>query len=82
MIAMSEEQVYECLTDAGCDKELIKEFETCQSSGRQKEQLRLLADYRRLLLERIHAEQKKLDLLDYLVWTVKTNGSSAEEGKH
>ena len=75
MIAMSEEQIHECLADAGCDEELIKQFETCQGSGRQKEQLRLLGDYRHLLLERIHAEQKKLDLLDYLVWNVKTNAS-------
>ena len=82
MIAMSEEQVYECLADAGCGKELIKQFEACQHSGSQKDQMRLLADYRRLLLERIHTEQKKLDLLDYLVWTVKTNVFSAEEGKH
>ena len=66
MIAMSEEQVYECLSDAGCGKELIKQFEACQHSGSQKDQMRLLADYRRLLLERIHTEQKKLDLLDYL----------------
>ena len=46
MIAMSEEQIYECLADAGCNKELIKQFEACQSSGRQKEQLRLLGDCR------------------------------------
>ena len=64
MIVMSEEQVHECLADAGCNKELIKQFEAYQSSGCQKEQLRLLGDYRRLLLERIHAEQKKLDLLE------------------
>ena len=76
MIAMSEEQVYECLADAGCGKKLIKQFEACQHSGHQKDQLRLLGDYRRLLLERIHAEQEKLDLLDYLVWTVKTSTSS------
>ena len=76
MIAMSEKQVRECLADAGCEKELIRQLETCQSSGRQKEQLRLLGDYRRLLLEKIHTEQKKLDLLDYLIWTVKTNASS------
>jgi len=76
VIVMSEEQVHECLADAGCNKELIKQFEACQSSGCQKEQLRLLGDYRCLLLERIHAEQKKLDLLDYLVWTVKTSTSS------
>ena len=75
MIAMTAEQVHECLADAGCDEELIKQFEACQSSGCQKEQLRLLGDYRRLLLERIHAEQKKLDLLDYLIWNVKTNAS-------
>ena len=75
MIAMSEEQIHECLADAGCGKELIKQIEACQSSGRQKDQLRLLGDYRRLLLEKIHAEQKKLDLLDYLVWNIKTNAS-------
>ena len=78
---MTAEQVHECLADAGCDKELIKQFETCQSSGRQKEQLRLLGDYRRLLLERIHAEQKKLDLLDYLLWTIKNKRFFVEEGK-
>ena len=76
MIAMSEEQVYECLTDAGCGMELIKQFEACRRSGCQKDQLRMLWDYRRLLLDRIHVEQKKLDLLDYLVWTMKTNASS------
>ena len=76
MIAMSEKQVRECLADAGCGKELIKQFETCQSSERQKDQLRLLDEYRHLLLKRIHTEQKKLDLLDYLLWNLKTNASS------
>lgn len=33
MIAMTAEQVHECLADAGCDEELIKQFETCQGSG-------------------------------------------------
>ena len=39
---MSEKQVRECLPDAGCGKELIKQFEACQSSECQKDQLRLL----------------------------------------
>ena len=76
MISMSEEQVLECLTDTGCGKELIRQFEAYQRSGRQKDQLRLLDEYRRLLLNRIHIEQKKLDLLDYLVWNLKTNTST------
>ena len=38
MIAMSEEQVYECLSDAGCGKELItdktpEEMRTLLSNG-------------------------------------------------
>ena len=73
MIALNAEQLHECLMDAGCDKALIKEFEALQSSGQQKDQLRLLGEYRRLLLDRIHAEQKKLDCLDYLVWIVRSN---------
>ena len=82
MIAMTAEQVHECLADAGCDEELIKQLEVCQHSVHQKDQLRLLGDYRRILLERIHTEQKKLDHLDYLVWNMKTNASFSEEGKH
>ena len=66
------EHVQECLMDAGCDEALIAQFDT----GYRKDQLRLLGDYRRLLLTKIHAEQKKLDLLDDLVWAVKSCASS------
>ena len=76
MIAMSEGQIQECLTDAGCSRELIGQLEACRNTGRHKDQLRLLGDYRRLLLRRIHSEQKKLDILDYLAWNMKTNASS------
>ena len=82
MIAMSEEQIHECLTDAGCDKELIKEFETYQSSGRQKEQLWLLGDYRHLLLERIHAEQKKIGSAGLFGLERENKRFFVEEGKH
>ncbi len=75
MVAMNAEQMRECLTDAGCDEALIGQFEALRWSDRQKDQLRLLNDYRRQLLERIHAEQKKLDCLDYLLYAVKSNAS-------
>ncbi len=78
MIPMKEEQIRECLEDAGCGPELAEQLEALRSAGRQKEQLRLLGEYRRLLLDRIHAEQKKLDCLDYLVWSVKMNDSARE----
>lgn len=81
MIAMDAKQMHECLADAGCDEALIEQFEAFCGSGRQRDQLRLLSDYRRLLLDRIHAEQKKLDCLDYLVWAVKSNAVSQKEGR-
>ncbi len=69
-MTMDGKQMRECLADAGCDAALIERFDALRGSGRLKEQLRLLGEYRRLLLDRIHAEQKKLDCLDYLLWTV------------
>ena len=67
MIAINEEQVHECLWDVGCDQAMIARFD----AGSLKDKLRLLSEYRRLLLEKIHTEQKKLDHLDFLVWTVR-----------
>ncbi len=72
MVAMNPEQIRECLTDAGCDEELIRRFETMRCSVCAKEQLRFLNDYRHQLLEKIHLEQKKLDCLDYLLYALKT----------
>jgi hypothetical protein len=46
----------------------------------RQDQLRRLADYRRLLLDHIHAGQKKLDCLDYLIWTIQS-AADVKEGK-
>ncbi len=74
-MAMNEEQMRECLTDAGCDETLIGQFEALRCSDRRKDQFRLLNDYRRQLLESIHTEQKKLDCLDYLLYAMKSNAA-------
>lgn len=60
-----------CLQDAGCDDAFIQAFLQVPDNGRNKEQLRLLALWRCRLLEKIHAEQKKLDALDYLRYMLK-----------
>ncbi len=72
MIAMSDAQVHECLTDAGCSPAQIDQFDALRNTGSLKDQLRLLENHRRLLLDSIHSQQKKLDCLDYLVWNIKT----------
>jgi len=70
MLQMSEAQMRECLKDAGCDQKLIDSFESmCGQENRAR--LSLLISYRLLLLDIIHAEQKKLDCLDYLIFAIK-----------
>lgn len=56
------------LKDAGCPEETIHEF---VKSRNMRQQLTVLAAYRKRLLDGIHAEQKKLDCLDYLIFKIR-----------
>jgi hypothetical protein len=62
------EKVILNLQDADCSQELIDQF--LQESDPQK-RLRLLSVHRRNLLDGIHDGQRKLDILDYLIFTMK-----------
>lgn len=53
------------LEDAGCPECLIAEFAEAHGDEQRVRQLRA---YRRELLSGIHAEQCKLDCLDYLIY--------------
>ncbi len=57
------------LLDAGCPEALVAEFAKLNDSD---EQMRLLRRYRRDLLSGIHVEQQKLDCLDYLIFSLRT----------
>ena len=58
----------ENLRDAGCDEALIAELDALPSSCAR---LCRLKTYRRDLLDGIHAEQKKLECLDYLIYQLR-----------
>ena len=59
------------LKDAGCGASLIEKILALHESGNIREELRLLTAQRSGLLEKVHAAQKKVDCLDYLVFTLK-----------
>lgn len=59
------------LRDAGCKPGLIGQFLAMQDSGSVREQLRLLNRHRHSLLEKIHAEQRRIDCLDDLIFRMK-----------
>lgn len=74
----SDDAVIQNLKDAGCDTDTITAFIDNLKDDRTEEGMRLLASYRRSVLEKLHREQKKLDCLDYLVYKIekekKSNG--------
>ncbi len=56
------------LIDAGCSQEIIQRCMDLVQRKNTAEMKRILATHRRTLLDAVHAEQKKIDCLDYLVY--------------
>ena len=46
-------------------------FLALEQSGQYREQLRLLSDHRRQLLDCLHQEERRIDCLDYLVYKLE-----------
>ena len=72
----TEADLIQNLKDAGYPEELIGSFMDFYRSGRIKDGLRLLGKHRRYLLDGVHAEERKINCLDYMVYHLeKENGT-------
>lgn len=60
-----------CLQDAGCQKQMIDEYMESIEQHDLNKQLFLLKKQKCLLLEKLHENQKQIDCLDYLIYTMK-----------
>ncbi len=61
------------LIDAGCDLELVQQCMDLAQGERMEEMKRILTQHRQTLLDMVHAEQKKIDCLDYLFYNMEKN---------
>ena len=59
------------LADAGCSEALICRFLSLYGADKEKEALTLLAEHRKRLLDCCHAEERKIQCLDYLVYQIQ-----------
>lgn len=59
------------LRDAGCDEDQIRRFLLLLDNDRCREALQLLGKHRQALLDRCHAEEHKIDCLDYLTYQME-----------
>lgn len=64
----SPDSVIQNLEDAGCDPEMVAQFMELGMAGKRQNQLKLLEQHRKCLLEKIHMNEKRIDCLDYLVF--------------
>ena len=65
------EKIIQNLKDAGCGPKTVEQFLALEEKGQTKEQLKLLAQHREQLLDRVHREEKRIDCLDYLVYQIE-----------
>lgn len=74
----SEEDLIQNLKDAGCDQATIQIFLADLHGGKQSKGIRLLEKHRRTLLDVLHLEQKRIDCLDYLLFTLQKQKRQGE----
>ena len=59
------------LTDAGCGPELARQCADLARGGNTAELVRVLTRHRRALLDAIHQGEKRLDCLDFLIYSLE-----------
>lgn len=62
------------LKDCGCAKEIIASCLQIKKKYGEQEILPVLQQERYRLLQKIHGEQQKLDILDYVIFKLKQGG--------
>ena len=67
----SKEQILQNLKDAGCTDEEITAFMKELEAGKPNKSKKVLCKCRCRVLDDLHAEQKKLECLDYLAYQMK-----------
>lgn len=84
MLIMTDEKnkILQNLKDADCNRELIERFFMLDKNQRTFEQLRLLDEYRKKLVESLHQDQRKIDCLDYLIFNLKQKQNHTKKGEY
>ena len=75
-------KILQNLKDADCNSELIERFFMLDKNQRTFEQLKLLDEYRKKLVESLHQDQRKIDCLDYLIFNLKQKQNLTKKGEY
>lgn len=78
MNQLSKESIKCNLEDAGCETQTIETFLKYRENETLQKQILFLKCQRCGLLEELHQVQKKIDCLDYLIYTLKVEMTNKE----
>ena len=73
------EDLIQNLQDAGVPAECIARFLSCRAAQDERAALQILAQQRAILLDQVHAGEKKIDCLDYLVYQLRREMEQAAD---
>ena len=68
---MSGKEMTQALRDAGCDEAAATELVKLYNEGQTAKAQKLLSRHRKELLDGIHAEERKISCLDYLLYNMR-----------
>lgn len=63
--------IFQNLSDAGCDKDTAKRCTELILAGKYEQALAIIKPQKKRLLEEIHANQKRVDNLDFLAYKIR-----------
>ena len=66
----NDKDILQILKDADCSDELIAKFFKIRELGLNIQLIQLLYKHKSQLLDSLHASQKKIDCLDYLIFQI------------
>lgn len=63
--------IFQNLIDAGCDDSFAEEYTRLILGGKTQSALNTLGEHRKHLLDEVHANQKRIDCLDHLIYKIE-----------
>ena len=70
-VSERKDAVMQNLSDADCPQEVIRQFMQNAEEDRQTQAIQVLEKHRRTLLDRVHREEKYIERLDYLLYSLR-----------
>ena len=67
------------LEDAGCSHKVVEEFLSCGGEKKAQDQLKVLSNHRKKLLDNVHKCEKQIGCLDYLVYKLQKDKENNDD---